>query len=562
MTSVEPAAPGTGHETGRSPAGVAPLPRRRVRALVHVMRAELLDRVRRHGYLVTLGITLYFAYTFLPPLGAPYVTLQIAGHRGVYDSAWVGCAVAMLASGFLSLAGFYLVRDAIERDRRTGVGPILASTPLEKPLYTLGKAASNFAVLASIVLLLAIGAMGMQVLRAESLRLDPMAVLVPFVVVTLPAMSVVAGLAVLFEATPGLRGGLGNVVYLIVWCTLLATGATQWNRTASGIGDFGGTAAVMPQMIDATARAFPGAHASALQTSLGLSFGDRTLTTFHWAGPVWSASILAGRLAWTLIGFGLALLAAIPFDRFDTARGAARRAERADVGSAAGAITATHRSAASIGEPMRRTNAFAGLVVQELRLLAKGQPWPWWVVMAGLTVAVWLAPMPIAGGWLLPLAWVWPLLVWSPMGARDALHGTTPLMASSRSGVTRVAATWLAGFTISALAGLGVLARHTASGDAHAMVGWLVGAAFPPSLALAAGLWTGNGRLFEVLYLLLWYIGPMNHLDRLDFVGTDPRRIGHGASAIFGAISLALLGLSILGQARTDPYARLHFRRR
>ena len=63
--------------------------------------------------------------------------------------------VAMLATLFLSLIGFYLVRGTVERDRRTGVGQILAATPLRGATYILGKAASNFVYLTMVVGLLA-----------------------------------------------------------------------------------------------------------------------------------------------------------------------------------------------------------------------------------------------------------------------------------------------------------------------------------------------------------------------------------------------------------------------
>jgi len=37
----------------------------------------------------------------------------------------------------------------------------------------------------------------------------------------------------------------------------------------------------------------------------------------------------------------------------------------------------------------------------------------------------------------------------------------------------------------------------------RAALGWLVGACFIPSLALACGAWSGSSKLFEILYTLL-----------------------------------------------------------
>ena len=43
--------------------------------------------------------------------------------------------------------------------------------------------------------------------------------------ISLPVMLVVAALAILFEAIPWLRGGLGNVVYFFVWIGALSAPA-------------------------------------------------------------------------------------------------------------------------------------------------------------------------------------------------------------------------------------------------------------------------------------------------------------------------------------------------
>src|SRR5262249_46953150 len=87
--------------------------------LGRLARADFLERIRRHSFLVTLGFTVFSGYMFLPPNHSTYATLNLSGHRGIYNSAWVGSLVAMLSVTFLALAGFYLVKNAVEHDRRT-----------------------------------------------------------------------------------------------------------------------------------------------------------------------------------------------------------------------------------------------------------------------------------------------------------------------------------------------------------------------------------------------------------------------------------------------------------
>jgi ABC-type transport system involved in multi-copper enzyme maturation permease subunit len=153
---------------------------RTLRTLYHLAKADFLERVRRYSFLITLGLTVYFAYVTVPSNHATYSTLQVSGHRGVYNSAYVGSVVALFTAIFLAFAGFHLVKNAVDRDIETGVGQILATTPLTKPLYTLGKALSNFAVLAVMVGVMAVAAAVMQLVRQEDMTIHVWKLLPPF----------------------------------------------------------------------------------------------------------------------------------------------------------------------------------------------------------------------------------------------------------------------------------------------------------------------------------------------------------------------------------------------
>ncbi len=60
------------------------------RALYHLMRADLLERVRRRSFLVVVAATLYAGYWLVPPIDAGYLTVSAGGWRGEYNSAWMG----------------------------------------------------------------------------------------------------------------------------------------------------------------------------------------------------------------------------------------------------------------------------------------------------------------------------------------------------------------------------------------------------------------------------------------------------------------------------------------
>jgi ABC-2 family transporter protein len=187
-----------------------------LRAISAIARADFLERVRRYSFLLTLLFAVFLGYA----AATGRIAVQLGEYRGIYTSAWIGALIAITTTCFISLIGFYIVKSAIDRDRQTGVGQILAATPLSKAAYTLGKFLSNFAVLVSMVVILAIAAIFMQIFAGEDPHFDGVALLAPFVLVAVPSMALTGALAVLFETLPVLRGGIGNVAWFFVWSIL------------------------------------------------------------------------------------------------------------------------------------------------------------------------------------------------------------------------------------------------------------------------------------------------------------------------------------------------------
>jgi len=170
-----------------------------IRVLAALAVADFRERTRRPAYLVTLAAAVALGWLALPPASSLYVIMNAGGYRGIYNSAWTGTATALAGSLWLMLGGFYVVRGAIARDQRTGVGQILAVTPLRSTGYLAGKFLSNLMVLASMAGALAVTALALQLARGESTAVDPGALLLPYVLFTLPVLALTAAAAVLFE---------------------------------------------------------------------------------------------------------------------------------------------------------------------------------------------------------------------------------------------------------------------------------------------------------------------------------------------------------------------------
>lgn len=519
------------------------------RALYHLMRADFLERVRRYSFLITLGLAVWLGWA----VSTGKLKLWISDTRGLYNSAWVGLLMALVVNTFVSLAGFYVVKNTLERDRRTGVGQILATTPMSKVLYTLGKTLSNLAVLLAMVAVLAGMAVVAQFVAGEDTHVQLAPLLTPFLVFCVPAMALVAAFAVLFETIPFLKGGFGNVVWFFLFTAMMPLGIkTTYDIVGLGL--------VRTQLKAAVLKAFGTASDGFV---LGAMDNEGRTRTFRWEGMDWTREILLSRLTLLVIAIGIALLAAVFFDRFDVSRSWGRRRSTGGDLLAAGGL-----SPAGDGGPVHAANAapvpvhlhplpagsrrfhFLDMLRAEMRLLLKGQRWWWYVIAAGLIVAGLLVPE--EGRKIVsPLAWLWPLLLWSSMGAREARFATDGLVFSAAWPLQRqLPATWLAGFLLALVTGSGVGLRLAISGNWPAAGAWLIGALFIPTLALALGAWSGSSKLFEVIYLFLWYIGPLNQVRPLDFMGAVPAAVKSGMPLVWLAATVALGVAGVAGRQR------------
>ncbi|MFF2154373.1 Tat pathway signal protein [Paenibacillus chitinolyticus] len=523
-----------------------------------VALADFLERTRRFSFLVTLGLTILAAYLFVPPSDAGYVTLYFEEFRGIYNSAWVGGTTAVSTSLFLSFFGFFLVRNGIERDKRTRVGQIIEGSSLKKSNYLLGKALSNFLVLAVIAAVVIPVAICMQWVRGEDYTLHLGAYLAPYLFVVLPALAVVSAMAVLFETRPVLKSPFGIVLYL-----LLFTGVTM-STLYSGMGNDVITKAMREKLL-LTHADYEGTYGQ------GILFLESPLKLFVWDGISWTWDIVIKQAALLLVAVLVCLLASRLFHGFKEspvvvqgpnagsaagqtvpARSRDGRASAPEQAKKAPAEPDAAKSPALASAadltPVRVNNRFLPLVGAEFRLQFAGFPPGWYVVAVILALLCLFLPITTALRWIWPLAWIWPISLWSSMGNREYQYGTLSVLASSPGYVGRqIPAVWLSGFLAVLLTGSGMLIRFIVTGDVVHLIYAVAAAFFVPSFALALGIWTESKRPFELIYMLLWFLGPFNQLFYADFMGTAvPAGSANHLTSASLLINAVLLATSVL----------------
>lgn len=508
--------------------------------IYHMARADFLERVRRYSFLVMLGLVALLGYQ----TAIGNVRLQLGQYRGEFNSAWIGGMMSIITTFFLGWFGFYLVKGSVSRDRETGVGQIMATTPLSRPFYMLGKWISNFAVLMAMVVILVLFGLAIQLLRGESSQVDLSAYLSPFVFIVMPFMAVVAAVAVLFESIPLLAGGFGNLVYFFAFVTMIPF--TMENLQTNPALEPLGMALLKEDMAEEVLQVFPDYDGSFMLGGLETAITG----TFTWHGIDWKPSVMATRFGFIALAILVTLLGALFFDRFDPSRGKPLRIKSTALLSNLEPATVSQALPAVRLTPLHRTAnrfRFIDVLLPELKLLIKGQRWWWYIAALGFIVACLVGPVETTRQFILPYAWVWPVLIWSSMGSREMRHNVQQFVFSSASPLWRqLPAQWIAGLFVTLVMGSGAALRFMVDGDVTGLTAFLSAALFIPSLALALGVWSNSSKPFEILYVTLWYLGPLNKTPGLDFIGAHST----GYPAFYIPLSMILIAFALLGRAR------------
>jgi hypothetical protein len=520
-----------------------------VSALFALALADFRERVRRRSFLAVLAAAAWLGLQAIEGR----IGVYLGRWTGVPDSAWAGGVMALVGSTFLGVAGFWVVKGSVARDGECGVGQILATTRMRSWTYTLGKALSNFAVLAAMSGVLALAALVFQLLGAGAEPIRIGALLTPIAFVTLPALALVAALAVLFETVRPLAGGFGNLVWFFVWSVLLAL-----SIQVSGFDVFG-------------VRTVEGSMASAVRAVdpewgggfvIGSTGADEAVTgRFRWPGLEIDRALWTGRGAVAGVALLAALGAALPFDRFDPARRWQPRGPRRAVAEPepSEAESAGSRSGAALPAlGAGRETRWWSLVRAETWICARALP-RWWLAglpvlaVAGLLAGPGLRPKVLAA------AFLWPALAWSGLATRDRRFGVTALLGSAPSPRSRQLPAVVAAGTLIALAASGgVIVRFVAAGEPLRAVAVLAGGVAVALAAVALGILSGGPRLFEGLYVALWYFGPLEGAWPVDFAGTTAASAGRGVPYAAAAVAAGLLvsALAVERRRRAEGGAR------
>lgn len=512
-----------------------------------IIKADYLQRTRSYSFLITLAVTVFMAYSFIPDQNASYTTLSASGYKGVYNSAWVGYVSGIMTTVMLAYFGFLLINSGIKKDIETEVGLIIATTPISNFKYLLSKQLSNYLVLLTIAGITFSVSMVVFFIRGTGYPFILSNFVFPYLFFAVPALFVVAALAVTGEVFLGKRSILQFIIYFALCGICMGFINSQEGAETAGVFDPFGLSLLTKSVTQHINTHF---NEHITKVSFGFIFnGQKTYKPFVWEGLNWSGLFIGSRLVWIAFGFVLVYFSSLFFHRFDFKQSVHTKKKIKEVFNASATAKPLNRpiglNRASLPAISFNYGIYPFVKTEFLLLIRQGKKWLW-LLNAGLWVALCFAPLQFAYSYLLPVLLFLQVSRWSELATKEKSNRVHYFAYAAYKPLQRMLpAQVLAGVILAIGLCLPVIIRCALAGNGYAVFNIVNGAAFIVLSAVALGILTGGKKLFEVFFFLLTY-AVINKVPVTDYLGSLPHQNIQLLMLIILGINVALAVVSLM----------------
>jgi len=501
-----------------------------------LIRADYLQRTRSYGFLITLLVSVYMAYIFVPPAGANYSTVRIGDFIGENNAAWIGHVTAIMASTFLWLFGFYLVNNGIRRDSETGVGQIVATTSISNFKYLLAKSLSNFFVLLTITMIVMLMAVGLVVFRGGHYPFNIIQFFFPYIFSTIPSIFFVSVIAVFAEVILSKYPNLQNISFFFLFIIIIGI-----SHAGSGSIFYWTDVLGTKQLTDGMEHLVNTNYSKAIeQVSVGFIFNTQThLRYFLFPGTHWSVIFIFSRLIWIGMAFVLLFISARVFHRFDIKERVIikKRKNKVEVFETNFPLKDIHLSTLPVATPAYGILPF--VKIELLMLLREGPKWVW-LINAGGFIALVFMPLALSYQFGLPVLWFLQINRWAGIATKENINRTHYFTYSSYKPLQRLLTSQIiAGILLATVLAMPVIFRFAINGDYLSVINIILVAMFIVAFSVFSGIISGGKRVFEIVFFILTYAYVSVASGSGYFDG-----VNHGIT--YAALLFAIIGTMLL----------------
>lgn len=501
---------------------------------IQSLKTDLKMQWRNKNFITILILTLGINILLLPSRKADYSAIVVYGYSGVYNSEYIAVSTAILTNFFLSLFGFYILLGGIKKDYDTGVGEIIATTPISKFQYILTRFLGYCLVLFSIDFVIIVSGIFFQVFQGESNGVNPLVFVETHAIMVWPVIALISSLTILIEILFIFKLGHTNILYFFLWMmSLIAIETIDW----LGITTF---------------ENYVSANYVPLDDEFSL-LGPKPdyLTIVEYPGLDITVELLLTKMYLLGIAFGMLVISSIIFNRFKA--NSSQSPSRNDNGTSVKIENVI--SILPIYQEVNLTpiikerglKQYTILLKSELKIILRMPRRKWFFTGMIYLIALNSPGYKITMGITLLL----PILIWAELPNRDRKSNTLQLIIASPKGVQKA-------FKVRFMAGM-LIALGMSSGSAiqfiyHegfiSLIAWILSSIFIVGLAFFLGSTSNSDKPFIIFYLLLWYFGSLNDTPPINYTFTSSGMLTIPYFVSYGILSAIFIVTSYILQSR------------
>ena len=502
---------------------------------------EVRLRSRRWTSLLAVFLMAAMCWNIISDPASGHAMIVIDHARVLYTSSALALGSSSLLSMIMLFVGFFLVRGRVADDIRTGIGSLIAASPVSNAVFLSSRWIGGVLYFMLLIFAGMLSVIALQMVRGEP-GIDFWIYLQTYSLVFIPLAFYVVSLALLFDSVPFLMGKLGDLLFFILWIAQLSliTKVMELGRGESSawfIFDFCGLVTTIANLQG---------QLGTKNFSLGGSNFDPALAPLVLSASLWSTKLVVLRVATAVFAL-LPLLLAFPlFHRFspDRVKQSQSRKRRTPIEM----LNQWSRPLARLAQPlMRMANRmpnFFGQVVADAALALISAP----VFILCLLVLNGFAVLMDAKDLFSVLPFIvmtWGVLI-VDISTRDFQAGIESMTAAVSGGVERRYLRQLSACLLLALMFGGVAMLRLLSADGFVVLMLCVGFVAASAMACAAGRITRTPRPFLSAFLFWLYVASQaKSIPMVDLFGFN-RAATQSTLILMAEIAVASLILGIV----------------
>lgn len=459
--------------------------------IYQIAKADYLERTRRFSFLAICAVAMFLAFFSVPDVEAPFVSIAMEPNifsQGT-NSSWIPIAIALCGGLLFPVIGLSYVKNNISMDRNSGLLYLMQAMNMKKRYYIFGKFLSSLLLLTVMWLLVITSAAIMIPFQFPNETFIFYEFISPFLGIY-PGIVFVAAFAVILESMSFVSNKAGNVIGIIVLFVmfLINYSNSEYNILLLRIFDFSNYKWIMESINNAV---IPIIGRNVQETGIlvpgGMFAGSNGGQELIFHGLLWNSQYFMDKIMLLIISvfllaFAIALL---------------EPAER--------------KSKIASNKSKRNINSghtyYTSQFISEFKMIFKGLPKSWFVLITSLWIYSIFAPMKYVQGYIWIVMLIFSVVIFSQMGCREYEHSLTEYFMTIKSSlIKQIVYSYLWGTLFLLILSLPVIMRFFVAQNYSYALSYIIFSLFIPALACFLGEYSRSRKAFETVYLLFCFL--------------------------------------------------------